>query len=252
MNQNVLQVTTSSCFGYCDQCKTVHLLSQGACHQYSRKLLKLLENEPSIDLETQDQHRDPQLQTDYLFGKARGKMFGVMECETSDGGLTFIHAFSGQYNGRWLVNGWVEPLFDVDTWHRINYSVEKKIKRLTAEISSRAKNDASIKKLKEYRRKLSRQLMKDIHSIYRLPNFRGETVRLSDLFPNNLPTGTGDCCAPKLLGHAARNNLKPRSMAEFYVGKENQSGSKKHGRFYTSCKEKCQPLLGFMLCGLNK
>ena len=95
--------------------------------------------------------------------------------------------------------------------------------------------------------------MKDIHSLYQINNFHGETTTLSQMFQgNNIPTGTGDCCGPKLLGHAAKNNLVPLSMAEFYVGKKNRSGSKFHGRFYPSCKEKCQPILGFMLCGLDQ
>ena len=93
--------------------------------------------------------------------------------------------------------------------------------------------------------------MKDIHSLYSLTNFRGETKKLSQLSLNNLPTGIGDCCAPKLLCHAAKNDLVPISMAEFFVGKENRSGTKIHGQFYPACEEKCQPLMGFLLCGLE-
>jgi len=210
-----------------------------------------MENKSSIDLETSRRLRNPQLNTDYLFGEARGKMFGVMECETPRGDRTFLRAFSGQYNGRWLVKGWVGPLFDVAEWCRINEHTEKEIKGLTARIRAATEAD-SVQEMKRFRKDLSRQLMKDIHSIYRLPNFRGETATLARLFPDNLPTGTGDCCAPKLIGHAARNNLRPISMAEFYVGKENLSGSRRHGRFYPSCREKCQPLLGYMLCGLDR
>ena len=28
--------------------------------------------------------------------------------------IVLLHAFSGQYNGLWLVDGWVPPLFDID------------------------------------------------------------------------------------------------------------------------------------------
>ena len=96
--------------------------------------------------------------------------------------------------------------------------------------------------------------MKDIHALYKLTNFRGETKTFSKLFPEtkNIPTGTGDCCAPKLLCHAAKNDLLPLSLAEFYVGGKNRSGSKRHGHFYPSCEEKCQPLMGFLLCGLGQ
>lgn len=66
-----------------------------------------------------------------------------------------------------------------------------------------------------------------------------------------IPTGTGDCCAPKLLNYAARNRLKPIGISEFFFGRENKSETRKHGEFYPSCKIKCEPILGFMLCGLE-
>ena len=59
----------------------------------------------------------------------------------------------------------------------------------------------------------------------------------------------GDCCAPKLINFAAKNKLEPISIAEFYWGQENASGSKKHLHFYGSCEEKCGPILGRMLYG---
>lgn len=246
-----MDTTNSTCRGYCARCETFHQLPLGSSYQYGLNLLQRLEEADYIDFDTRQESRDSALKTKYLFGEARGKMFGVLECMTSEGTRKFLHGFSGQYNGRWLVNGWVEPLFDVDAWHITNVEVEKEIKRLTAKVDEGCSDASLIMKIKKTRRTLSQQLMKDIHSLYTLTNFRGETKKLSQLFPNNLPTGTGDCCAPKLLCHAARKKLLPISMAEFFVGKENRSGSKIHGQFYPACEEKCQPLLGFLLCGLD-
>lgn len=95
--------------------------------------------------------------------------------------------------------------------------------------------------------------MQDIHSLYRLHNFRGEQCSLFDLFgdTNGIPTGTGDCCAPKLLNLAARNGLQPLGLAEFYWGKTNKSASRQEGYFYPACQDKCGPILGFLLCGLE-
>ena len=55
------------------------------------------------------------------------------------------------------------------------------------------------------RRALSRQLMREIHDLYRLKNFRGEELPLTAAFCGDgaPPAGTGDCCGPKLLHHAA-------------------------------------------------
>ncbi|NLM01258.1 MAG: RluA family pseudouridine synthase [Treponema sp.] len=61
------------------------------------------------------------------------------------------------------------------------------------------------------------------------------------------PTGAGECCAPKLLAYAFRNNLRPVSLAEFYYGDSNKSGSKQHKKFYEPCDDKCLPLLNKML-----
>jgi hypothetical protein len=95
--------------------------------------------------------------------------------------------------------------------------------------------------------------MQEIHAMYRLPNFRGQVVPLPlAVHPEgNAPTGTGDCCAPKLLGYAAAHNLTPLGLAEFYFGRTNRSGTREHGRFYPSCLDKCGRILGFMLCGLE-
>jgi len=249
----IVDKTSAACIGYCSRCDTNHRLTSGNCYQYGLKLLQQLENYASIDFAANQNQRDPHLDTEYLFGEARGKMFGVMECMDRDGTIVFLHSFSGQYNGRWLVDGWAEPLFKVDDWLGVSYHVEKEIKSLTRQINQGRETKAAIKRIKKNRRKLSQQLMKDIHALYRMTNFRGETTTLAQLFPNdNIPTGTGDCCGPKLLGHAANNNLIPLSMAEFYVGRQNRSGSKIHGRFYPACEEKCQPLMGFMLCGLDQ
>ena len=64
--------------------------------------------------------------------------------------------------------------------------------------------------------------------------------------------GMGECCAPKLLNHAARNGLKPLSIAEFFWGEGPMLRRRVSGKFYPSCEARCQPLLGFMLCGLDE
>ena len=69
--------------------------------------------------------------------------------------------------------------------------------------------------------------------------------------PSGLPTGTGDCCAPKLLHYAATHNLKPLAMAEFWWGESSVNGEKIQGEFYGACVERCQPLMGFLLSGLK-
>jgi tRNA pseudouridine32 synthase / 23S rRNA pseudouridine746 synthase len=112
-----------------------------------------------------------------------------------------------------------------------------------------AQIDARIQTLRQQRKELSRQLQIQMHDAYRLMNFLGTASSLRALMPAGIPTGTGECCAPKLLHYAASHQLKPIAMAEFWWGEN--SGDKRQGEFYGACLERCQPLMGFMLAGLS-
>lgn len=111
--------------------------------------------------------------------------------------------------------------------------------------------DAEIHELKQRRKGLSRQLQAQMHANYWLTNFAGESLPLQQLMPEgSIPTGTGDCCAPKLLHYAATHGLKPLAMAEFWWGPPSTNEDKVQGEFYGACAERCQPLMGFLLSGL--
>jgi len=244
---------SSSCSGYCQKCDFPHAMPEGQARDYCLELMKVLEQKKRIDLVVPDAEADPHFSTDYLFGEARGQMFGILVCRGTDGSVITLKAFSGQFNGVWEVEGWVPPLFDVNTWYHISHDVEKEIKALGSEIDHVGTESVRFEKLLKKRRGLSQQLMKDIHSLYTLINFRGESRPLTEIYTggNGIPTGTGDCCAPKLLNYAARNGLTPLGLAEFFWGRENKSNSRQHGRFYPSCVGKCQPILGYLLCGIE-
>jgi tRNA pseudouridine32 synthase/23S rRNA pseudouridine746 synthase len=109
--------------------------------------------------------------------------------------------------------------------------------------------DAQQQQIKQARKALSQQLQADLHQAYQLTNFAGEWRSLPDLHPQ-LPSGTGDCCAPKLLYYAATHHLIPIAMAEFWWGPP--LGDRQPGDFYPACTERCQPLMGFMLSGLSQ
>ncbi len=111
--------------------------------------------------------------------------------------------------------------------------------------------DGRMRGLKQRRKELSRELQTQMHAAYTLVNFLGKSRSIQQLMPtNSIPTGTGDCCAPKLLHCAAVHNLKPLAMAEFWWGPP--SGDKIQGEFYGACGDRCQPLMGFLLSGLSQ
>ncbi|MEJ6481844.1 pseudouridine synthase [Nostoc punctiforme UO1] len=114
-----------------------------------------------------------------------------------------------------------------------------------------AATDARISELKQQRKALSRKLQAQMQASYSLTNFSGRSLSLQQLMPGGSPTGTGDCCAPKLLHYAATHNLKPLAMAEFWWGASSVNQDKIPGEFYGACIERCQPLMGFLLSGLK-
>jgi tRNA pseudouridine32 synthase/23S rRNA pseudouridine746 synthase len=110
--------------------------------------------------------------------------------------------------------------------------------------------DSKMLMLKKQRRELSRTLQTQMHNAYVLTNFAGETRSLRELITEGaMPTGMGDCCAPKLLHYSAIHDLTPLATAEFWWGLPSADGYKIQGEFYGACVERCQPLMGFLLSG---
>ncbi len=106
--------------------------------------------------------------------------------------------------------------------------------------------------LKQQRSRLSSRLHRKVFKAYRLSNRLGEEKSVSEFFDERLPPGgTGDCAAPKLIQYAHQQGLEPVALAEFWWGSSPQSGIRHHGNFYPACRGKCQPILSFMLKGLD-
>lgn len=112
-----------------------------------------------------------------------------------------------------------------------------------------------IKTLQEERKSRSAALQKWIFRQFRMHNALGEVKDLCDIFastPQGIPpAGSGECAAPKLLQHAYLLGLQPIAMAEFWWGDSPKGEIRKHGYFYPSCKHKCEPILNFMMQGLE-
>jgi tRNA pseudouridine32 synthase / 23S rRNA pseudouridine746 synthase len=107
-----------------------------------------------------------------------------------------------------------------------------------------------IQTLKQQRKQLSQTLQTQMHEAAAVMNFLGMSKSLRELMPGGIPTGTGECCMPKLLNYAASQQLRPIAIAEFWWGSD--GGDRRSGEFYGPCAPRCQPLLGFMLSGLNQ
>ncbi len=112
-----------------------------------------------------------------------------------------------------------------------------------------------IRQLKAERKVRSERLQEWLFSQFRILNARGEEKDLWQLFREQErpvpPSGAGECAAPKLLQYAYRNGYRPLAMAEFWWGASPASDIRRHGHFYPACKSKCEPILDFMLQGLD-
>ena len=115
--------------------------------------------------------------------------------------------------------------------------------------------DNSIAQWKTERSKRSAALQERIFSHFIMLNASGESRDLCEIFADTPqhtpPAGAGECAAPKLLQYAYTNSYHPLAMAEFWVGNSPKEEIRRHGCFYPSCKAKCEPILGWMLQGLD-
>ncbi|WP_233605006.1 RluA family pseudouridine synthase [Corallococcus sp. AB030] len=117
---------------------------------------------------------------------------------------------------------------------------------------ARAKAERRVRALDRLRRIVSRGFMKQFHDTYAITNARGETRPLRSLYGGaEPPSGAGDCAGAKLLAYAFAHGLQPVALAEFWWGTPPASGGRIQGAFYPACRDKCGPLLPFMLEGLE-
>jgi tRNA pseudouridine32 synthase / 23S rRNA pseudouridine746 synthase len=106
--------------------------------------------------------------------------------------------------------------------------------------------------LKEERRRRSAQLQQQLFDHYTFLNQASESKSVRAIFqpPHPLPSGAGECAAPKLLQYAFQEGLQPLCMAEFWWGVSPPSEVRRHGHFYPACRGKCEPILAHMLAGM--
>ncbi len=189
-------------------------------------------------------------------GAVIGKMFGVLVVSDADGQLGYLSAFSGKMAGGNHHQGFVPPVFDLLTENSFLNLGMRELSRLTEQIKklesdTDAVSTSSINELKDARRKHSHALQQQIFEHYIFLNSKGKTKSLNDIFHvsrnTRPPAGAGECAAPKLLQYAFAHQLKPLALAEFWWGLSPKSATWKHGEYYAPCKEKCEPILAWML-----
>lgn len=119
---------------------------------------------------------------------------------------------------------WVPPIAEPVAIAEALLPNDKKIHELTDELKA-ATTDRDRRRISDERSALTTESLLRVHSLYKFHTIGGEILSLAQICRHKLPpTGTGDCCAPKLLDYAFAHGLKPVSMDEvFYQPPAQQS-----------------------------
>lgn len=145
-----------------------------------------------------------------------------------------------------------ESQFQKAELKRIRSRWQQVIENLKSQL---ADSDLKIAQWKASRKQRSQALQLRIFRNFVMLNARGESRDLCEIFestPQGLPpAGAGECAAPKLLQYAYSQGYTPIAIAEFWVGRSPKEEIRHDGHFYPSCKAKCEPILGWMLQGLD-
>lgn len=203
-------------------------------------------------------------------------MFGALVCLDENGERVVLRAFSGSLGGKWNIEGFVPPLFDEEKYNAAISINDKKIHELSVAPADETSEEKSARK--KLRIKLCNETLRRIYALYKFFCADGIARNFNDIIKEKLyasfqheensaqsenheknerdekrtfliPTGTGDCCAPKLLSYAFEKKLLPLSLEEFYW---NGSDAQKidnadDAEFKNPCDEKCGIILPFIL-----
>lgn len=204
-----------------------------------------------------------------------GKMFGVLVVSDAEGKRYYLSAFSGQILETYTIPGFVPPIYNLLSPTGYFRQKEDEISAISRRIEEDAENADS---LREERKQRSQALQQWLFQQFNFLNARHESANLIDIFADQapilsaqdyfsghnrnklqikdnpssrVPSGAGECCAPKLLQYAFMHDLIPLCMAEFWVGPAPKGELRSDGNFYPACSAKCKPILGHMLQGMK-
>lgn len=126
-------------------------------------------------------------------------------------------------------------------WQEQIDAIQKRLQSYSSEI-------ASLKAERKYR---SDALQRWLFDHFLMANGENKYRSLTDIFSQTSqgipPSGSGECCAPKLLQYAFTHHLRPLSIAEFWQGRSPRMEIRHHDHYYPACRGKCKPILGWML-----
>lgn len=180
----------------------------------------------------------------------KGKMFGILVVQKEDDTYVYLGTVSGKLQGSTVCDKFVPSVFDDST---DDFFINRGMKEL-AEIGNQIKKTdkpSEISTLTEKRKQKSFALQQQLFENYQFLNALGVEKNVLQIFESsshaNPPAAAGECAAPKLLQYAFEHSLKPIALAEFWWGSSIKNKEREHKIFYPACKNKCRPILEYML-----
>ncbi len=190
------------------------------------------------------------LNWEYDFTTQRGKMFGVLVVQKPDKSFGYLGTMSGTFPRNKTCERFVPSVFDEAT---DDFFINKGMTEL-AEMGKAIKMAAKpteINKLTEARKQKSFALQQRLFENYEFTTAEGNKKKVLQIFTDsahgNPPAAAGECAAPKLLQYAFSHQLNPIAIAEFWWGNPSKNKEREPLGFYPACKNKCRPILEFML-----
>lgn len=181
-------------------------------------------------------------------------MIGSLVCRSSNNEKVKLFAISG--STKKITKNIEDDLIFVDAIvcaDEIEKALEKndsEIHSLTDTINSFSGPEEILESLKKKRLLLTSQSQKKVFDLYSFHCIDGKIRTLNEICKNNFPpTGTGECCEPKLLDYAFRNNLEPISMAEILFMRDG-TNEEQNQKTIPPCDERCSLILPSIL-GIN-
>lgn len=191
----------------------------------------------------------------------QGIMVGVAVCQKSDGSSVVLNTVSGISK---RIKGsesaglgiFVEPIVSSAEIEKALQKNDFQIHQLTEKINflkeKRKRSDGKFENQSEEeiqfvkkRLDLCDESLKKVFNLYSFHCADGKVRSLLEICrkkqKNLPPTGTGDCCAPKLLDFAFKNQLAVKSLAEVFYGESNKF--RINGKLYGPCDERCSLIL---------
>ncbi len=186
--------------------------------------------------------------------KDQGVMIGSLVCwDKKEKKRIILYAVSGNNKQLIPVNTNSKDILvpSIVSSEQIDHALkenDKEIHELTEQINELTLiNKASPERarLLKKRTALTDSSLQKVFHLYLFTKYDGRKISLNEIIKchnNHLPpTGTGDCCAPKLLSYAFEKDYEIISMDEVYYGRDTKN--KKNGTSYAPCDERCGYIL---------